>query len=168
MRANESRLYAVFDGVKDYAIATFDLLGVVTSWNRSAEIMHGYRTDEIIGRSGNVFMATGTGSAGIAPLLERARRDGWCEQEGWRIRKDGTRFWANSVISVLRDRSVDDLLGYSMITRDLTERKRSDDALRRLAATDALTGRHSTVALFSNWPSAKRSRFKTREGRARS
>ncbi len=149
-RATEARLHAAFNEVKEYGMATLDVAGIVTSWNQAAEAMDGYAANEIVGSSANALMAPrGSERAGITPLLERARRDGWCEHDGWRVRKDRSRYWANSAVTFLRGPGGDgDPLGYSMITRDLTEHKRTMDALRYLASTDSLTGTLSRRAFF--------------------
>jgi diguanylate cyclase (GGDEF)-like protein/PAS domain S-box-containing protein len=149
VRSNEERLHAVFDGVKEYGICTLDAAGTITSWNRAAERMEGYRSDEVLGTSAEVLLATaGTGRNAIRPLLEAARDNGSHEFEAWRIRKDGSRFWANSVISVLGDKGGVAPLGYSIVTRDLTQRKRSEDQLRVMAATDPLTGAYNRRAFY--------------------
>jgi diguanylate cyclase (GGDEF)-like protein/PAS domain S-box-containing protein len=149
-RATDTRLHAAFNEVKEYGMATLDLAGIVTSWNNAAEVMDGFTSSEIVGTSANVLMAPlGTERAGMKPLLVRARRDGWCERDGWRVRKDHSRYWANSAVTFLRGPGGDgDPLGYSMITRDLTEHKRTMDALRHLASTDSLTGTLSRRAFF--------------------
>jgi diguanylate cyclase (GGDEF)-like protein/PAS domain S-box-containing protein len=148
LRATEARLHAVFNGVKEYGIATIDLMGTVTSWNSAAVLQDGYRTDEIIGCPASVLVPTsGSGGDGIKAWLDQALRDDWIERDGWRVRKDGTRYWANSAVSLLRDADRTPI-GFSMITRDLTEQKRTVDALRHLAMTDSLTGALSRRAFF--------------------
>jgi diguanylate cyclase (GGDEF)-like protein/PAS domain S-box-containing protein len=148
IRATEARLHAVFNGVKDYGIATIDLSGAVTSWNSAAELQDGYHIEDIIGTQASALVGpSGSGGDGMAPWLARARRDGWAERDGWRVRKDGTRYWANSALSLLRDADRKPI-GYSMITRDLTEQRRTIDGLRQLAMTDSLTGTLSRRAFF--------------------
>src|SRR5712671_2428295 len=114
----------------DYAIFLLDTGGHVISWNPGAERIKQYAAQEIIGQHFSVFY-TAEDRARQWPQaeLERALREGRLEDEGWRVRKDGSRFWANVVITALRD---DDgkLLAFSKITRDLTERRRQDEALR--------------------------------------
>lgn len=149
VRTNEARLHAVFDGVKEYAICTVDANGIITSRNRAAERLEGYRSDEILGTSAEVLLPTaGSGRDSLALLLEAARENGSHEFEAWRVRKDGSRFWANSVISVLLDKSRDTAIGFSIFTRDLTQRKRSEDQLLVMAATDPLTGAYNRRAFF--------------------
>jgi diguanylate cyclase (GGDEF)-like protein/PAS domain S-box-containing protein len=149
VRANEARLHAVFDGIKDFGICTVDLNGAITSWNHSAERMEGFREDEVIGMPADLLLpARGSGREAIAPLLDAARQDGRHEYEAWRIRKDGSRYWANSIITVLHDKADSASIGYSIVTRDLTQRKRSEDHLRLLASTDPLTGVYNRRAFY--------------------
>jgi len=151
-RAAEARLQAAFNEVQEYGMATLDVAGIVTEWNHAAEVMDGYVASEIVGSSADMLMVPlGTERAGITTLLARARQDGWCEQDGWRVRKDRSRYWANSAVTFLRGPGgADDPLGYSIITRDLTEHKRTMDALRNLASTDSLTGTLSRRAFFES------------------
>ncbi len=119
------------DRVTDYAIFLLDPAGNVISWNPGAASIKQYSADDIVGRHFSVFYtAEDIARDWPAQELERARDNGRFEDEGWRIRKDGTRFWANVVITALRD---DDgvLLAYSKITRDLSERRRAEETLRR-------------------------------------
>jgi diguanylate cyclase (GGDEF)-like protein/PAS domain S-box-containing protein len=115
--------------VRDYAILMLDRDGYVATWNAGARRFKGYRADEIIGRHFSVFYPAEDIAAGKPEReLRIAAADGRLEDEGWRVRKDGTRFWANVVITALRDAS-GTLRGYGKITRDLTERRRADEAL---------------------------------------
>ncbi|AKJ27574.1 chemotaxis protein CheY [Caldimonas brevitalea] len=118
------------EGAVDYAIFLLDNDGIVSSWNVGAEKIKGYRADEIIGRPFTVFYPD-EANARQWPQeeLRRARRDGRFEDEGWRVRKDGTRFWANVVITALRNEQ-GEVDGFAKITRDLTERRRNEEALR--------------------------------------
>jgi PAS domain S-box-containing protein len=118
------------DGVSDYAILLLDTEGRIVSWNRGAELINGYIAAEVVGRHFSIFYP----SAAIAKRwpeheLETAKRLGSFEDEGWRLRKDGTRFWASVVISAVRDEQ-GRLLGFSKITRDLSERRRVEERLR--------------------------------------
>lgn len=117
--------------VTDYAIYMLDRRGVVASWNAGAERFKGYSAEEIIGQNFSRFYDQADRDAGIpAKALRTAAEEGRFEAEGWRIRKDGTRFWANVVIDPVFD---DDgaLIGFAKVTRDLTERKRVQEELRR-------------------------------------
>nr|WP_238947758.1 PAS domain S-box protein [Caldimonas brevitalea] len=129
-RPAEERLRLLVEGAVDYAIFLLDNDGIVSSWNVGAEKIKGYRADEIIGRPFTVFYPD-EANARQWPQeeLRRARRDGRFEDEGWRVRKDGTRFWANVVITALRNEQ-GEVDGFAKITRDLTERRRNEEALR--------------------------------------
>ncbi len=118
------------ESVRDHAIFALDPGGHVLSWNAGAQQLKGYAADEIIGRHFSTFYPPERIAEGFpAYELEVAARAGSFEDEGWRIRKDGSRFWANVVITALRDeRGV--LVGYAKVTRDLTERRRAEESLR--------------------------------------
>jgi diguanylate cyclase (GGDEF)-like protein/PAS domain S-box-containing protein len=149
IRLHEARLHALFDGMRDYGICTVDPRGIVTSWNRSAQQMDGYRADEIIGVPVSVlFPASPASSKGFSDALASALADGSFEYEGWRVRKNSTRYWANCVISVLRDPGDDAHIGFSIISRDRTLRKRNDEELVNLTITDPLTGAANRRGLF--------------------
>jgi PAS domain S-box-containing protein len=123
------------EGVRDYAIFALDPSGRVISWNAGAERLKGYRANEIIGKHFSIFYpAEDLARDKPALELETAARDGRVEDEGWRVRKDGTRFWANVIVTALRD-DAGTLLGFAKVTRDLTERTEAqqraiDDALQ--------------------------------------
>jgi PAS domain S-box-containing protein len=118
------------ESVQDYAIFALDPDGVVRSWNVGAQRVKGYRPQEIVGRHFSVFYPPGDVAAGKPErLLADAARDGRTEDEGWRIRQDGSRFWANVVITALRDEG-GALVGFAKVTRDLTERRRAEQTLR--------------------------------------
>ncbi|MFJ1258014.1 PAS domain S-box protein [Cupriavidus sp. CuC1] len=123
------------EGIENYAIYLLDPIGRVTSWNPGAEKIKGYTSKEIIGRHFSAFY-TEEGRALGAPEreLREAARCGRLEDEGWRVRKDGTRFWANVVIAALRHPN-GEIWGYAKITRDLTERRRTEEALRQSEET---------------------------------
>ncbi|HYF27777.1 MAG TPA: SpoIIE family protein phosphatase, partial [Baekduia sp.] len=128
--------------VRDYAIFLLDPGGHIRSWNIGAEAIKGYTEAEAVGRHFEMFYSAEARARRYpAYELEVAAREGRFEEEGWRFRKDGTRFWANVVITALRDdRGV--LVGYAKVTRDLTERRRTEELLRtsaeELAAANAL------------------------------
>src|SRR5438477_438225 len=121
-------LLRLIDTTTDYAIFTLDADGLITSWNAGAERLKGYAADEIIGRHISRFYSQDDVRAGKPDReLEIAARDGQVEDEGWRVRKDGTRFWADVVVTALR--SADGTLqGFGKVTRDLTQRKQGEDA----------------------------------------
>jgi PAS domain S-box-containing protein len=118
--------------VKDYAIFLVDLQGRVASWNLGARLVKGYKADEIIGQPMTCFYLPEDIQANLPmKLLETARMQGRVEVEGWRLRKDGSPFWANVVITALRDES-GILVSYAKVTRDLTDRHRIGQELEQL------------------------------------
>ena len=130
--AKSDELLALLVGaVVDYAILMLDVHGRVTSWNTGAERIKGYRAEEILGRHFSDFY-TGEDRASGHPetLLGMARSEGRVEDEGWRMRSDGSRFWASVVITALRDER-GELRGYAKVTRDLTERHEAEQRLRQ-------------------------------------
>jgi PAS domain S-box-containing protein len=130
-RAAEVRYRQLVDSIKDYAILMLDTHGVVRSWNEGGQRIKGYRPEEIIGRHFSVFYPLEEVQAGKAELeLRIAAESGRFEDEGWRVRKDGTRFWANVVLTALRDPVTGELQGYVKVTRDLSDRKRAEEKLR--------------------------------------
>jgi PAS domain S-box-containing protein len=132
------RLYQLLvESVRDYAIFLLDPEGHVATWNAGAERIKGYHADEIIGRHFSVFYPEERVAERFPQYeLEVAAREGRFEDEGWRIRKDGSRFWANVVITALRDET-GTLVGFAKVTRDLTERRAAEEQARRLAAEQA-------------------------------
>jgi PAS domain S-box-containing protein len=126
---SEERFTALVKGVQDYAIFWLDPAGLVTSWNQGAERIKGYRAEEIIGRHFSIFYPPEDLVAGKPDReLRVARREGRYEEEGWRLRKDGSRFWASVLITALYD-DAGRLRGFAKVTRDMTERKRMQDLL---------------------------------------
>jgi PAS domain S-box-containing protein len=116
-------------GVKDYAIFMLDPNGIVSSWNEGARRLKGYERSEIIGQHFSKFyLPPDVLRKHPQDELETARKVGRYEEEGWRLRKDGTRFWANVLITRIED-SDGNIVGYSKVTRDLTERKQLEDSL---------------------------------------
>ena len=136
---SQERFRLMVESVKDYAIFMLDPKGFVTTWNAGAQLIKGYRPEEIIGRHFSCFYSEQEIRAGKCEReLAIAVQEGRFEEEGWRLRKDGTRFWANVVITAVRDAQAQ-LRGFAKVTRDLTERRRSEDELaaearRRLEA----------------------------------
>jgi PAS domain S-box-containing protein len=127
LRETEEHFRLLVDGVEEYAIFMLDPQGNVVSWNRGAERIKGYRASEIIGTHFSRFYPTRSVLEGKpAWELEMATRYGSFEDEGWRIRKDGSQFWANVVITALRDKT-GRLRGFAKVTRDMTERRRIED-----------------------------------------
>ena len=127
---DEELLRLFVDSVKDYAIFQLDSTGHVRTWNSGAERIKGYTADQIIGQHYSCFYSDEEQVAGKPErLLQLAATAGRVEDEGWRVRKDGSRFWADVVVTALRD-DAGELLGFAKITRDATERKRDEDILR--------------------------------------
>jgi PAS domain S-box-containing protein len=118
------------ESVTDYAIFALDTGGYILSWNEGARRIKGYTAEEIIGRHFSTFYPADDLAAGKPKWeLEVAVREGRFEEEGWRVKKDGTRFWANVVIMTLRDETGNHV-GFAKVTRDLTERRAAEQALR--------------------------------------
>ncbi|WP_088182028.1 hybrid sensor histidine kinase/response regulator [Sphingobium sp. Z007] len=129
LRASEDRFRLLVQSVTDYAIYMLDPVGTVTSWNMGAERFKGYKTEEILGQNFARFYSDEDRLAGLpSRALHTAQSVGRFEAEGWRIRKDGSRFWANVVIDPIRAPD-GELLGFAKITRDLTERREAQRAL---------------------------------------
>jgi PAS domain S-box-containing protein len=112
----------------DYAFITLDSTGHITSWNRGAERVKGYTAEEILGRHFSVFYPEGVPREVIDARLVVAAAEGHHREVGWRVRKDGTPFWANVVITAIRGRD-GQLRGFGKVTRDLTERKQAEDEI---------------------------------------
>ncbi len=128
------QLRAITESIRDYAVFLLDPGGIILSWNSGAERIKGYKAQEIVGQSFATFYTPEDRARGRpqAFLLEAAR-EGRAENEGWRVRKDGTRFWADAILSAIHD---DDgsLQGFVKVTRDLTERRRAEQELRQSEA----------------------------------
>lgn len=138
MQRDESELFRLLvQGVRDYGIFMLDPGGHVVSWNTGAERIKGWAAEEIIGRHFSTFYPPEDVRAGKPEWeLRVAKAEGALEDEGWRVRKDGTRFWANVIITALYD-DTGELRGFGKVTRDMTERRRAEQQLtdrRRLLA----------------------------------
>jgi PAS domain S-box-containing protein len=128
--STESRFELLVQSVTDYAIYMLDPTGKVTSWNAGAQRFKGYAADEIIGQHFSRFYTDEERDSVPKIALETAEREGRFEAEGWRVRKDGTQFWANVVIDPIRD-PAGNLVGFAKVTRDLTDKKIAQEELRR-------------------------------------
>lgn len=129
LRESEERFRLLVNGITDYAIFRLTPTGHVASWNQGAERIKGYQQDEIVGRHFSCFYLSEDVANGLPEReLQMAAQAGRYEDDGWRVRKDGSRFWANVVITSLKDES-GTLLGFSKITRDITERKAAEERL---------------------------------------
>jgi PAS domain S-box-containing protein len=129
---SEAERYRVLvEAIADYAIFMLDTEGRVASWNPGARRFKGYETEEILGRYFGYFYSEADRAAGLPErALEVARTEGRFESEGWRLRKDGTRFWGHAIIDAIRS-PAGELLGFAKITRDLSEKRAQEEALRR-------------------------------------
>jgi PAS domain S-box-containing protein len=128
---SEERFRHLTEALRDYAICMLDSGGRVVTWNSGAERIKGYRTQEILGQHISFFYESGDVELKKPDqALNLAATDGRFEDEGWRVRKDGSRFWAHVVLTALKD-DTGELQGFVMLTRDLTERKRAQEELRR-------------------------------------
>jgi PAS domain S-box-containing protein len=130
LEQSEELFRLLVDQVTDYAIFALDPNGHIMTWNSGAELLKGYRAKEIIGRHIECFYTEVDRQANRPrSLLKQAREQGRVEDEGWRVRKDGSRFWADVIITALFDDSKH-LRGYAKITRDLTVRRETEESLR--------------------------------------
>ena len=138
LKESEQTFQLLVQSVTDYAIFMLDSDGHVANWNPGAERIKGYTRAEIIGEHFSRFYTEEDRLAGVpAQALATARRERRFEQENWRIRKDGTRFWANVVIDAIYDER-GELIGFAKVTRDLTERRMVEEKLRQSQKMDAL------------------------------
>jgi PAS domain S-box-containing protein len=129
LRTSEERFRLLIQGVPDYGMFTLDTGGHVASWNAGAQRIKGYRAEEILGKHFSTFYPPEDIAAGKPDNeLRTAIAEGRLEDEGWRLRKDGSRFWANVVITALFDET-GELRGFGKVTRDMTERRRTEEAL---------------------------------------
>ena len=143
LRRSEERFRLLVQSVTDYAIYMLNTEGRVSSWNPGAERFKGYKADEIIGEHFSRFYTEEDKQAGIPRIaLETARTSGRFEAEGWRVRRDGTRFWASVIIDPIRNDD-GELVGFAKVTRDLTEKRATEERLRqsqKMEAVGQLTG----------------------------
>jgi PAS domain S-box-containing protein len=125
----EQQFRILVESVIDYAIFMLDSHGRIVSWNPGAERIKGYTAQEIIGQHFSTFYTAEDRANGVPDsVLETTREQGRYEKEGWRVRKDGTRFWASVVIDTIRDGN-GRIVGFAKVTRDMTERRKSEEAL---------------------------------------
>jgi PAS domain S-box-containing protein len=129
-QSDEGRYRLLVENIVDYAIYMLDTNGFVASWNQGAERFKGYTASEIIGQHFSRFYTEEDRKTDLpSRALATARTEGKFEQEGWRVRKDGSRFWANVIIDPIRDAG-GNLAGYAKVTRDLTQRLLAAETLR--------------------------------------
>jgi len=142
---SESSFRLLVQSVKDYAIIMLDPEGNVASWNEGAQKFKGYRAEEIVGKNFSIFYTPEDIARGKpAQELKIAADQGRFEDEGWRVRKDGSKFWANVTITALRDPD-GSLRGFGKVTRDLTERKLVEEALKQKAGNEAISRRAQEI-----------------------
>jgi PAS domain S-box-containing protein len=145
LRASEEQFRLLVQSVTDYAIYMLSPEGIITNWNTGAERIKGYTPQEIIGQHFSKFYSPEDAAAGVPQVgLDTARREGRFEKEGWRYRKDGSKFWASVVIDAIR-KPDGELIGYAKITRDMTERRQGSGTGRtRTRGDGSITkdGRH--------------------------
>ena len=134
LKESDERFRVLVESIRDYAVFMLDRDGRVQTWNTGAALIKGYQREEIIGKPIDLFYTREDRENGRpAMLLGRAASEGRVEDEGWRVRKDGTPFWADVVISALRNEA-GALIGFSKVTRDLTQRLHDEEDRRRLDA----------------------------------
>ncbi len=130
LRDREAKFRAIVQNVRDYAILGLDPDGAVTEWTEGAERLKGYTAEEVIGKHVSLFYTPEDIAAGVPEReLGRAAATGRAEREAWRVRKGGGRFWANEIATAIRDET-GKLVGFTKISRDLTERRQAEEALR--------------------------------------
>jgi PAS domain S-box-containing protein len=147
LRHSEERLRLMVESVRDYAIFMLDAAGRVATWNSGAERLNGYRAAEVIGRPVSILYEPSDVARGLAAHeIEVATRDGRFEDEGWRVRKDGSRYWASVILTAVQDGG-GRLVGFTKVTRDLTESKRAAEALAARAREQEALADLSLTAL---------------------
>jgi PAS domain S-box-containing protein len=147
-REAEERFRLLVESVKDYAIFILDPDGRVSTWNPGAERIKGYAATEIVGKHFSIFYPPEVAATGKCDEeLVIAAREGRFEEEGWRLRQDGSQFWANVTITALRDPDRT-LVGFAKVTQDLTTRKQAEENLRALAAERAALAEQERVQEF--------------------
>lgn len=130
LKKSEERYHKMVDEVEDYAIILLDVNGFILNWNKGAEKIKGYKEKEIVGKSFQLFYLPEDRESGLPlKLIKHARENGKAIHEGWRLRSDGTKFWGSIVLTSLHNAN-NEHIGFSKVTRDLTERKLAEDRLK--------------------------------------
>jgi diguanylate cyclase (GGDEF)-like protein/PAS domain S-box-containing protein len=159
LRESERQFHLLVNGVTDYALYMLDRDGIVTSWNTGAQRIKGYTAEEIIGQHFSKFFTDADRAENVPMLcLRTAMIEGRFEAEAWRVRKDGSLFWANVVIDRIHDET-GTLIGFAKITRDVGDRRRSQEHLYRLAHFDTLTELPNRLTLLKELEEAVGSKF---------
>jgi PAS domain S-box-containing protein len=154
LRRSEERYHHMIAEVEDYAILLLSVDGYIQNWNKGAEKIKGYKAEEIIGQSFRRFYTKEDQENGLPQrLINEAKSKGKAAHEGWRVRKDGSKFWGSVVITALHNIE-NDIIGFSKVTRDLTERKLAEDRLNAYAAqleqkSQALERSNAELSSFS-------------------
>jgi len=150
LRESDERFRLLMENVVDYALILLDTQGRIVSWNAGAQRLKGYRPAEILGKHFSCFYPPEANERRWPEqVLTTAARQGRCEDEGWRVRKDGSKYWGNVVITALRDEA-GQLRGFAKLTRDLSERKQAEDAIRRLNDDLEIRIRERTAELLES------------------
>jgi PAS domain S-box-containing protein len=145
--AVESVYHKMIEEVEDYAILLLDTKGVVLNWNKGAEKIKGYKPEEIVGKSFRIFYTEEDRLIKLPDhLLKKARTEGHALQEGWRVRKDGSRFWGSISITGIIEKG-HKVIGFTKVTRDLTEKKRNESLIRQ-AIVDAQEKERNEIAML--------------------
>jgi PAS domain S-box-containing protein len=128
---NDTHFHQMIEEVKDYAILSLNTTGDIISWNKGAERIKGYKAEEIIGKNFKIFYSEEDQKNGLPQsLLKKAFKEGRAEDSRWRMRKDGTKFWGNVILTPIHD-DHGQIIGFSKITRDLTEKKEAEEELKK-------------------------------------
>jgi PAS domain S-box-containing protein len=155
LRDERQRFQTLVEGVRDYAIYMLDVDGRITSWNPGASRTTGYSADEILGEPMAAFYTPEDRLARVPErMLERAAAEGSCEHEGQRVRKDGSRFWGSTLVSHLLDEK-GGARGFAVLTRDVSERRRAEDALRESETRFRSLAETSSVGIWRNGPDSE-------------
>lgn len=148
LQKSEERYHKMIEEVQDYAILLLDTNGTILNWNKGAENIKGYKEQEIVGKNFSIFYLEEDRLNNLpCELIKKATNEGKAMHEGWRLRKDGKRFWGSIVITALHDEE-QNVIGFSKVTRDLTEKKLADDQLRQYA--EELEFQNKELEQFAN------------------
>ena len=150
LRRSEEQFSLLVQGVTDYAIYMLNPQGHITSWNSGAQRLKGYAENEVVGQHFSAFYTPEERDAGLPmQALETAAREGRFEKEGWRVRKNGSRFFANVIIDPIRD-DLGELIGFAKVTRDITERKAAQDELEKARAETHQSQKLAAIAQLAS------------------
>lgn len=156
LRTSEEKFRLLVNNVKDYAIFMLDASSKIINWNKGAENIYGYTAEEIIGKPVAVFYVADEAKKGVAQLdLVKAKVNGKYQCEGWRVRRDGSKFWADVIFTAIYDEE-GELKGFTNVTRDNTERRKADEGVRK-----ALEKEKDLNAMKSNFVSIASHEFRT-------